>query len=141
MEYHPMRILKLVLIIITICCLFGCGNRQDRADAQSAAERVNALIQKQDYVSIYNESGDDFKKEGEQAKFVAMLEAIYNSAGPVKKFTPIAYQSSLDTRVGRKHVLIYELQFEGGRGRERLEFTRNRNGEMRLWDLVIEPIQ
>ena len=33
--------------------------------------------------------------------------------------------------------MTFNLKFERGPGKERLTFTRSKNGEMQLWDLVM----
>jgi hypothetical protein len=70
------------------------------------------------------------------------MQEIYEAAGPLKKTTPIAYQSGFDSNVGgAKHVLIFDLKFEREHGKETLTLTRSGNGQMQLWDIVIEPMR
>jgi hypothetical protein len=134
-----MRILLLTLALTLILTTLGCSNEKDRSDALKAADRIHTFVKNQDFASIYRESGDSFKQEGDESKFVENMNAIYQNVGALKEAEPVAYQSTIDSKAGQQHVLIYDLGFERARGRERLEFTRNQSGEMRLWDIVIEP--
>ena len=106
----------------------------------AAAERIHSFVRKQDFASIHRESSDGFKQDGDESRLVESMKAIYESVGALKEAKPIAYQNTVDSKAGKLHVVIYDLQFERGRGKERIVFTRTQNGEMRLWDLVIEPV-
>lgn len=127
-------------IILTSLSLAGCSSEQDRTEAMAAAERIHSFVRKQDFASIYRESSDGFKQDGDESRLVESMKAIYESVGALKEAKPIAYQNTVDSKAGKLHVVIYDLQFERGRGKERIVFTRTQNGEMRLWDLVIEPV-
>lgn len=105
-----------------------------------AAERIHSFIRKQEFASIYRESSDSFKQEGDESRFVEGMRAIHQNAGALKNAKPVAYQSKIDSNVGKQHVMIFDLEFERARGRERLLFTRTQSGEMQLWDIVIEPV-
>ena len=129
-----------IIFAITIVFLIGCHSRQDELDAESAAERIHSELRSQDFQSIYRESGDSFKETGSESKFVAAMQQIHEAFGPLKKASPIAYQSGFDSNVGVKHVLTFELEFERGRAKENMVLTRSRKGEMQLWDLAIDPI-
>jgi hypothetical protein len=133
-----LRLLQ-ILLATTIVLHFACNTRQDQADALNAAEKIHAQIKNVDFQSIYRESDDTFKAAGDESKFVEHMKRIHEVAGSLKAATPIAYQSTLDSNVGRKHILSFNLEFERGPGKERMVFTRSGNGQMRLWDLVIEP--
>ena len=69
---RPMRILPqlvIVILVLTTPALVGCSNERDRADALKAADRIHSFVKQQDTASIYRESGDSFKQEGDEAKF------------------------------------------------------------------------
>ena len=132
-----MRMLQITVTILALI-LIGCNNQADETDALKAAERIHSLITKHDFSSIYRESSDSFKAAGDEARFVEAMEKIQAAIGSLKSATPVAFKSGLDTNVGRKHELLFDLQYERGRAKERMEFTRSQNGEMQLWDLVIE---
>ena len=127
-------------LILTTLALAGCSQEKDRSDALKAADRIHSFAKKQDFASIYREASDSFKQEGDESNFVESMRAIHESAGALKGAKPVAYQQTLDSNVGKQHVLIFDVEFERARGRERLLFTRTESGEMRLWDIVIEPV-
>ena len=129
-----------ITLVFTSLTLAGCASQQARSDALRAADRIHVFITKQEFASIYRESSDSFKQEGDESRFVESMTAIYESVGALKNAKPVAYQSTIDSNVGRQHVLIFDLEFERARGRERLLFTRTKNGEMQLLDIVIEPV-
>lgn len=127
-------------IVLTTLSFAGCSNQQDRTEAMAAAERIHSFVRKQDFAPIYRESSEGFKQDGDESRLVESMKAIYQSVGALEEAKPIAYQNTIDSKAGRPHVVIYDLQFERGRGKERIVFTRTENGEMRLWDIVIEPV-
>lgn len=132
-----MRILQITLMILALL-LIGCKNQADETDALKAAEHIHSLITKQDYSSIYKESSDSFKAAGDETRFVEAMQKIHSDLGTLQSATPVAFKSGFETNVGRKHELLFDLQYERGRARERMEFMRSRNGQTQLWDLVIE---
>ena len=133
--------LALTLVSITVG-VAGCTSEHDRADALKAADRIHFLTRNKDFASFYREASDDFKQEGDESKLTESMKAIFESAGagPLKNVKPVAYQSTVDSKIGRQHILIFDLEFERARGRERLVFIRTKSGEMRLFDIVIEPV-
>lgn len=135
-----MRLFQIVLAT-TLVFMFGCNARHDELDAERAAERIHSQIKSQDSKSIYSESDDSFKEAGDESKFVAAMQKIYAAYGPMKTATPISYQSVFDSNIGAKQVLTFELEFERARAKEKITFTRSRNGQMQLWDIVIDPIE
>jgi hypothetical protein len=136
-----MRILLLTLPLTLILTTLGCSNEQNRSDALKAADRIHTFVKQQNFASIYRESSDSFKQDGDESKFVENMKEIYENVGPLKEAKPVAYQSTIDSKAGQQHILIYDLGFERARGRERLVFIRNQSNEMRLWDIVIEPAE
>lgn len=135
-----MRILLVTLALTLVLTALGCSNEQDRSDALKAADRIHSFVKKQDFASIYRESSDGFKQEGDESKFVESMKTIYENVGVLKDAKPVAYQSTIDSNAGKQHVLIFDLEFERARARERVVFIRTKNSELRLWDIVIEPV-
>lgn len=131
--------LALTLVSITVG-VAGCTSEHDRADALKAADRIHFLARNKDFASVYREASDEFKQEGEESKLIESMKAIFESAGALKDVEPVAYQSTVDSKTGRQHILIFDLAFEHAHGRERLVFIRTKSGEMRLFDIVIEPV-
>jgi hypothetical protein len=133
---RPLQILFTAIFVFSI----GCNVQQDRMEAQKAAERIHSQLQSLDYASVYRESGESFKEVGDESKFIAGMRLLYEENGTLKTATPIAYQSGVDSNVGRTHTLIFNLEFERGRAKERMVLTRSTSGPMQLWDLRIDPI-
>ena len=134
-----MRLLQL-FFIGSLAFLIGCNVQQDRLEAQKAAERIHSQLQSQDYASVYRESGKSFREVGDEAKFVAGMRLLYEENGGLKRATSIAYQAGVDSDAGRTHTLIFNLEFERGRAKERMVLTRSSSGQMQLWDLAVDPI-
>lgn len=134
-----MRLLQILFTSIVVF-LIGCNVEQDRREAQKAAERIHSQLQSKDYTSVYRESGKSFREVGDESRFVAGMRQLYEENGSLKSATSIAYQSGVDSNAGRIHTLIFNLEFERGRAKERIVLTRSTNGQMQLWDLAIDPI-
>jgi hypothetical protein len=135
-----MRIPLLILALTLTLTNLSCSNEQDRSNALKAADRIHAFAKQQDFASIYRESSEGFKHDGDESKFVEGMRAIYENVGALKEAKPVAYQNTIDSSSGKQHVLIFDLEFERAQGRERLVFVQNKRGEMLLFDLVIEPV-
>ena len=118
--------------------LSGCSVAQDRHDAQDAAARIHSKFSHGDFSSIYREATPHFKQLDEK-NFVSLMEQMRLQYGVEHKATLLAYQTGPDSDIGRSYVIISDLEFEKGRARERIVLVRAENGQMRLWDLIIEP--
>lgn len=68
------------------------------------------------------------------------MKQFLEDNGALKKANEIAYQTSIDSNIGRTHALTIDLDFEHGRAREHMIFTRSDSGKMQLWKLDIDPI-
>src|SRR5882724_1618689 len=90
--FKTMRLAQ-IIFATTILLSLSCNVQKDSLDAERAAERIHSLQKAQDFQSIYRESGDSFKKEGDESKFVAAMHQTFDATGPLKKATPIAYQA------------------------------------------------
>jgi hypothetical protein len=138
----PFNVRAATLTLYVAVLLSGCNVERDKLDAQRVADRIHTQQKSGDFQSIYRESGNSFKKEGDEAKFVAAMRDLYGGTGSLKNVRPIAYQSGVDSTVGGvKYVLIFDLEFEHVRGRETITLTRGPSGQMQLWDLSIQPAE
>jgi hypothetical protein len=133
-----MRLLR-ILFLGAVISLSGCNVEQDRLEAKKAAERIHSQLQSQDYASVYRESGKSFREVGDESKFIAGMRQLHEDHGSLKTTTPVAYQSGVDSDAGRTHTLIFNVEFERGRARERMVLTRSPSGQMQLWDLRFDP--
>ena len=134
------RSLKEGLLVAIVVSLLGCNIEPDRIDARRVASRIHSQLQGKDFTSIYRESGQSFKEVGDEPTFIARMKQFYEENGSLKKATSVAYQTGIDSEVGRKHILNFDLEFERGRARELLTLTRSEDGQLRLWDLAFEPL-
>jgi Protein of unknown function (DUF4019) len=134
------RLLKVIFpAILILSC--GCFDWQEELEAERVAERIHSQLKSQEDQSIYRESGDSFKRDANEARFIAAMRQIHEAFGSLKETRPLAYQSGFDSDVGgKKYVLIFELNFERGRAKETITLTRAKDGKLRLWDLVIDPL-
>jgi hypothetical protein len=131
-----------LLAILGIVILFvGCSVERDREEARAVAARVHAEMQSRDFAAIYNESAPRFKSVGNESEFVARMNGFQEGLGLLKSVNEIAYTTGLDSRVGRTHVLVFDLQYEHGRAREHLMLVRSASDKMVLWKLDIQPLE
>ena len=129
----------IIAVVVTLVVSSGCYVRQDEQDALKVADRIHSQLKRHDFQAIYRESEESFKAAGDESKLVIALQQIQDAVGALKNATPIAYQSVLDSSAGKKHVLIYNLEFERAPGKEKLTFIRTKDGQMKLFDIIIEP--
>lgn len=128
-----------LLVFLVLGLLNGCTNSRDLEAARQAAARIHSQIQSRNYDEVYDESANGFKTVNKD-EFVADMRELQDKLGPVKNLKELAYQTGLDSRAGRTHALVFEVQCERERLRETLVFVRGENDKMQLWKLGIEPI-
>jgi len=126
-------------ILLVIFIVVGCNVARDQADAGAVASRVHSQMQSGDFAGIYRESAPRFKGVGTESQFVSMMEQINREIGVLKKTDEVAYQTGVDSRIGRTHVLFFNLEYEHGHSRERMTLTRSDSGQMQLWKLEWLP--
>ena len=127
-----------VLVVLGLGLLNGCASPRDREAARHAAARIHSHIHSRNFAAIYDEAANGFKTV-DRADFVTGMSELQNKLGPVKDLKEMGYKTGLDSRVGRTHALVFDIQFEGERVRETLVFVRGDDDQMQLWKLGIEP--
>lgn len=133
--------LKLIVLVVlgSLSLSGGCGFRRDKEDARLAAARIHSQMLSRNFAAIYDESATGFKTV-DQSEFVARMNELQDKLGRIKNRTEIAYQRGLDTRVGRTHALVFDLQCDVGHVRQTLVLVRTGSGGMQLWKLGIVPV-
>ena len=126
-----------LLVFLSLGLSSGCANAGDREAARQAAARIHSQIHNRDFAAIYDESAEGFKTV-EKAEFVAGMTRLQDKLGAVKNFKEMVYQAGVDSRAGRTHALIFDVQCEGESVRETLIFVRGDDQRMQLWKLGIE---
>jgi hypothetical protein len=111
------------------------------ADARAVVGRVHYQMKAGDYSSIYRESATRFQSVGSEAQFISLMQKFSQEHGAIREAKEVAYQTGVDTNIGRNHVLLYDVTYEHGRARERMVLTRDRSGQMQLWKLDLDPIK
>ena len=129
-----------VVLAIVGCVTFliDCATERDRGEAGTVAARVHTEMRAGDFRTVYKESAPRFKTVGSESEFVAQMNALRQELGELKNANEIAYQTGLDTRIGRTHVLVFDLEFDRRHARETMILVRSGSGEMQLWKLVID---
>jgi hypothetical protein len=133
-----LHISVLLVATLSIGLSTACKVTQDREAAEKAADRIHVQMRNRDFAGIYNQSASGFRTDTE-AGFVSHMTEIQNKLGQIKDVKAVAYETGLDTRVGKTCTLIFAVRYDFGRVRETLVLVRG-NNEMQLWKLGIEPI-
>jgi len=133
------QISVLLVITLSVGLSTGCNVAKDRDAAETAATRIHAQMRNRDFAGIYNQSASGFRTVPE-GEFVSHMTEIQNKLGQINEIKAVAYETGMDTRVGRTHTLIFGVRYDHGRVRETLVLVRGNNNEMQLWKLGIEPI-
>jgi hypothetical protein len=94
-----------------------------------------------DFASIYKEAAPRFHAVGSESEFVSMMKKYQGEFGSFRSANEVAYNSGLDSRVGRMHESFYDLEYEHVRAREHLTMVRSGNGTMELWKLDIQRVE
>lgn len=101
---------------------------QDKADAQAAAVRVLALMERGDFPAIYKDAAAEFKQIGSESQFVARFQETRNNVGVLKN----PHQISFGILPGKGYVLVYRVENERYKSDLRLSFARSQSGKMEL---------
>jgi len=133
-------LIRWFLFAAVVLVFAGCYSKQDEGDALKVASRIHAQMQNGDFSGIRKEAAPSFRRAMDEATFFSSMQAIQKDYGALRKWTPIAYQSGVDTKVGTNHTLHFDVEFERGRSKERLVFIRSSSGQMELWDITMEPL-
>ena len=94
-----------------------------------------------DFEAVYRKSAPRFKTVGSESEFVAGMKKLQEKLGLLKNANEIAYQTGLDSRIGRTHLLVFDLEYDRGSARETLTLVQSENGGMQLWKLDIQPVE
>lgn len=138
---NQIRQLKAALLLIFLAWSSGCNVERDIADARAVVGRVHSQMNAGDYSSIYRESATRFQSVGSEAQFISLMQRFSQENGGIREAKEVAYQTGVDTNIGRNHVLLYDVTYEHGRAKERMVLTRNGDGQMRLWKLDLDPVK
>lgn len=130
------RIIFFSLILFS----FGCNVGQNKSEAQALASQIHNQIQAGDYKGLYNAAEPNFQKGGTEAEFVTAMEQLRQEYGTLKKASPVAYATRIDSNIGTMHILIYDLEFDRKKVTERITFTRSDQGKMQLYEMNFNPI-
>jgi hypothetical protein len=133
------REIQKISILLIVAVVGGCSVPRDRTDAAAIALRVHSQMKVSDFAAIYRESANRFKGVGSESQFILMMQQMDQEIGVLKKADEVAYQTGLDSNIGRTHVLFFNLEYEHGHAKERMILTRSDKGEMQLWKLEIDP--
>jgi len=101
---------------------------QDKADAQAAAVRVLALMERGDFPAVYKDAAAGFKQIGSESQFVAKFQETRKNVGVLKN----PQQISFGTLPGNGYVFVYRLENESYKSDIRLTFARSQSGKMEL---------
>jgi hypothetical protein len=140
MDRRQVNQANLVIAIFGTVALVACSFERDRGEAVTVAARVHAEMRAGDFAALYKESAPRFKTVGSESEFVTWMKELQQEFGLLKNANEITYQTGLDSRIGRTHVLVFDLDYDRGRARESMTLVRSESGEMQLWKLAIQPV-
>lgn len=126
-------VLVSVPTVLSICCSIA----RDKTSAENLAQTIHSHMQLGDFATVYKESAPRLKAASTESEFVDYFNQIQHGLGSLKEAHEVTYESRLDSRIGRAHALMFELQYERGRLYETMILVRSDRGEMQLWKLGI----
>jgi hypothetical protein len=121
---------RLLIVVGLGLLLVGCSSGQDIAAAERGAERFRELMSTKQFLQIYSESGEEFKKGVTEPDLTKFLTAIANKLGAAKNAQKTTWNINLHTS-GTFVTLGYKTEFEKGTGNEQFIF-RVKNGTAAL---------
>jgi hypothetical protein len=131
-KYQKLKIIPLLplLALITV----GCSNSaKDIKDSREGANTFHAYFRAQNYEAIYANSSQRFKNVRPLSEYVSMMKEIEGEYGKLVNVQEASSAAVVNTDAGKMQVLIFNLEFEKAKATERLTFSRDEQGQMRLW--------
>jgi hypothetical protein len=125
-----------IAIVASATFWTACGTERERTAAESVAAHVHDNMRAGDFAVVYKESAPRIKTVATESEFVDYFK-VQQNFGLLKTANEVAYEAKYDSRIGRMHVLVFDLEYERGRVHEILTLVRSDSGEMQLWKLAI----
>jgi hypothetical protein len=108
-----MRIM-LVLALLALCVLQGCGLAADISAAENAISKFHTQLDAAQYNDIYDQSSPSLKEASTKADFIKLLTAVHHKLG-VMKSTQKGGWFINTTLAGTFVTLTYHTEYaEGG---------------------------
>lgn len=120
---------------LLLCSLLAasCGLRTSRLLAEAGVKEFHALLDREQYETIYEQGDDSLRKSTSKADFVAYLQGIHSRLGNTKKTTPSGFSVDASPGQGAQVALAMETEFDRGVAQERF-LWRVRGGRAVLLD-------
>jgi hypothetical protein len=131
---------SMFILVASLSLLLCCTNANERNEVEGLALRVHEQMRAANFAAIYQESEPRFKTVGTELEFVNSLKELQEKLGSFEHAETMAYETKLDSRIGRTYQLTCELEYDHGRAREDLTVVRSAAGKMQLWALEIQPL-
>jgi hypothetical protein len=126
--------LGVVLLLAGLLSLnLSCESKNDLKAARESARVFHEQFIRHDYNAIYTNASSRFKSIRSQEGFASMMTEITEEYGNLLKVKEESAATIINTNDGKMHILIFHLEFEKIKATERLTFTRDKTGQMRLW--------
>ena len=122
-----LRKLQLLLFFIPITFLIvGCGAKKDIETASVAVTQFHGQLDRQDYLSIYQNADGRLRATSKQDDFLALMTAVHNKLGTVQEASRKGFFVNYNTS-GSSIRLTYATKFSGGDAEE--EFLWSKQGD------------
>ncbi|HEX8174570.1 MAG TPA: DUF4019 domain-containing protein [Pyrinomonadaceae bacterium] len=128
MKFRTRRILALTLIPM-IFATGACSLIKGRQLSESAIERFHNQFNSGQYVDIYNQTDEGFRKGSNESEMTALLSAVRRKLGTVKNTKQVRWNLNSTTN-GTMVVLAYETEFTEGKATE--QFIYHVSGDRAL---------
>jgi hypothetical protein len=127
--------LKLILALCFYSLIsLACTNSvADIRDARVCADTFHKNFRAQSYDAIFLDASQRFRDVRPRADYLSMMKEIQGEYGRLINAQEVSSATVINTEAGKAQVFIFNLEFEKAKATERLTFTRDNNGQMRLW--------
>ncbi len=109
---------------------YGCGVKQDVANARAAVTDFHSHLDGQQYTAIYAKTDPRFREVTKADDFETLLTAIHNKLGTVQNATQRGYFVNFNTS-GTQIRMTYDTQFTTGKAQEEFLWSK-KDGEFDL---------
>lgn len=122
-----LRKLQLSLFLIPLTLVIaGCGAKKDIEAASVAVTQFHGQLDRQDYLSIYQNADERFRGTSKQDDFLALMSAVHNKLGTVQQASRQGFFVNYNTS-GSSIRLTYATKFSAGDAEE--EFLWSKRGD------------
>jgi hypothetical protein len=135
------RAVRVVVLLLALCNVVGCGFSKDKKEAEQLAEQYFSKMRGGDVGGVLPLYSARFYEETSRADWLAILESQRTRCGTPKSHKLISWNvfSSFGTNSGVRTTLVYDVQYSSCRMSEKMTIFKPSGGEIQIQGHLLTP--